>query len=112
MSAIVNLVTSICLQTPGNYNQACSKAIDAGSQQSGVTNDLNYMERSAGRQARLLAEDHLGQEGVEIITGTAIVINAAATQKFIINLPTFGICNSLKTEYRPSLYKITIEWKF
>jgi len=100
------------MATPGTYNQACSNAINAGGKQTGIEKDLNNVESYAGKQARLIAEDQVGREGVSLVAGGAFVINAAATQRFIVNLPTYGWCSSLKTEYRPSLYRITIQWDF
>ena len=112
MSALLNLVSSFCMATPGSYNNACSKALEAGGKQSGIEKTLNTTESNVGKQARSIAEDQLGQEGTELVAGGAFIINAAATQRFIINLPTYGWCSSFRTEYRPSLYRITVEWKF
>ena len=112
MSALLNLVTSICVTAPGNYNEACAKVIDAGATQSGVRKDLDNVESRSVGSLKIFSDKEFGQDGTDLFVGTAFIANAAASHRFVLDIPNLGLCNELRTEYDQTVYKITAEWRF
>jgi hypothetical protein len=112
MSALLHVVTSLCVSAPGSYSQACTSAVTASSQQSGVGKYLDTVERDTAKEAKSIAQDQLGDDGSKILAGSAYVINAAAQKKLIVVVPTSGWCSEMRTEIKSSLYELIVEWRF
>ena len=91
---------------------ACNKALTAGSKQSGVENNMNTTENKTLKNLDKNSRDYLGNTTVDVIAGTAIVAKTVADKAATVKLPNFGICNTivLKVNHEKSL--LSLEWKY
>ena len=112
MAILEALISLSCAGLSGNPHDACTKALQAGSKQSGVEQNVNHVEdhysKLADQQARYL----VGNDGMmagAVIGGTGkAIIDKTATFKFPIFMPS--MC--LTTQVGVSKSMLGLEWKF
>jgi hypothetical protein len=91
---------------------ACNKALTAGSKQSGIEANVDHAESKATKNLDKDAREYLGATTVDVVAGTAIVAKTIADKAATVKLPNFGICNTivLKVNHEKSL--LSLEWKY
>lgn len=112
MSLVDTLIISSCIGLSGPQKEACDHALLAGAKQSGVEASVNKMESKTTKKLANGAKEVLGKTSVDVVTGTAILVKAAADKAATIKLPTLGMCTSavLKVGHEQSL--LSVEWKY
>jgi hypothetical protein len=96
----------------GQGNQACTNAIDAASQQSGIEQRYNKTESTFLKKKENQSIEFVGKDNAKIIAGTAIVVNTVASRQAIIDLPKFGLCDSFRAELKSDSGILRIKWFF
>ena len=112
MGLIDTLIVTSCVGLSGVQQEACNKALTAGSKQSGIENNMNKAESKTLKTLETNSRDYLGNTTVDVIAGTAIVAKTVADKAATVKLPNFGICNTivLKVNHEKSL--LSLEWKY
>ena len=117
------LIGMACSNVEPMYQNACSKAMEAGTKQSQV---YQYDEKGEGYfrvYAQKQATDFLGEDTFKAIGGTVggtvFLYNTAKSRSISFNLPTFGLCNSANNQIslNPNssqiilnTYRINLNW--
>jgi len=112
MSIIDALIVTSCVGLSGMQQDACEKALTAGSKQSGIEVNVDHMESKTTKKLDKGAREYLGVTTVDVVAGTAIVAKTIADKAATIKLPNLGICNImvLKVNHEKSL--LSLEWKY
>lgn len=105
-------IVAVCVSAQGQYNVACNNALDAGTRQVGIRQDVDMVEDGTIRYVETQAQKKLGNRSLSLVgTGYAAYrINKDKKVKF--KLPDIGICNSITNEVTPNSYKVDFQWKF
>lgn len=112
MGIIDTLIVTSCVGLSGMQQDACNKALTAGSKQSGIENNMNTAESKTLKNLDKDSRETLGNTTVDILAGTAIVAKTVADKAATVKLPNLGICNNivLKVNHEKSL--LSLEWKY
>ena len=112
MSIIDTLIVTSCVGLSGMQQDACNKALTAGSKQSGVESTVDRAEGKTLKNLENSSRATLGDTTVNVIAGTAIVAKTVADKAATVKLPNLGICNTivLKVNHEKSI--LSLEWKY
>lgn len=112
MGIIDTLIVTSCVGLSGMQQDACNKALTAGSKQSGLENNMNTAESKTLKTLDKDSRETLGNTTVDVLAGTAIVAKTISDKAATVKLPSFGLCNSivLKVNHEKSL--LSLEWKY
>jgi hypothetical protein len=109
------LIVTACLSVSANYTQACNKAIQAASQQSGLSSNDSKTELYLIDKGRSLAGDDISNATV----AAAYTFKSIHNRNVNAKVPNLGICDSIRlniktTEYTmyTTTYGLTLNWKF
>lgn len=110
-SAMALMITSACLGLSGNGQQACEKALEAGSKQSGIEQNVDktqkYIEKAADRKAH----DLLGQQVMEIAGGGIFIAKTVVDKSVQFSVPTLGICDRITSQVGVDKYSMQMVWR-
>lgn len=106
------IVTSACIGLSGSAREACSKALEAGSKQSGIEQDVDTFQKNVEKQANNEAHEYFGDTGVEVLGSSLFLLKTVIDKSVRFNAPTFGLCDSVTNQVGPNDYKLLLEWKF
>lgn len=112
MSAMTALITSACIGLSGAHQQACEKAIEAGSKQTGLEQSVDQIQKMVERKANNKAKDIIGKSGMDIAGGGIFLVKTAIDKSVKINLPTLGICDRISTQVGVNQNSMQMEWGF
>jgi hypothetical protein len=112
MGAMTALITSACIGLSGSGQEACNKALEAGSKQSGIEQDVDRIEKHVTQNADQKGHEYLGDKGMEVVGGTAFVAKTLIDKSLVFGVPTFGICDRIVNKVEPNKYSLQLEWKF
>lgn len=112
MGLLDSLIVFSCVGLSGQQNDACNKALTAGSQQSGITQTANTYESNQMKMLETDANKWFGQDAVTAVGGTAWVTKSLVEKKASIGLPNLGICDKLSTEINSNTAKLVFKWVF
>lgn len=111
MAAIPSLsaaMFALCAQYQApNSHEACVKALDAGTRQSGIRQTYDTAENELNRVVERTAENKLGKDAVSAIIAGAFVYKAV-DQKSL----TFGLTHSLSNTITPNSYSLNMKWNW
>jgi|ERR1035437_183238 hypothetical protein len=112
MGLIDTLIVTSCVGLSGIQQDACNKALTAGTKQSGIEANVDHEESKMTKKLDISAREYLGTTTVNVVAGTAIVAKTIADKAATVKLPNFGICNTmvLKVNHEKSL--LSLEWKY
>lgn len=96
----------------GSPQQACEKALQAGSKQSGVETAANDEEKRVTQKADAKAKEFLGEKAVGVVGGTVFIAKTISEKKVTFGLPTLGVCDSVKAQVSDKASELKIEWNF
>lgn len=115
-SLLGSAIVAVCVGASGQAYEACTHAIDAGTRQMGIRqqvdsaedNTVNYVnDRVVNRVV-----NSLDKEDLLILGAAGFVYKTAMDRKLVLKLPTWNLCDSLVNEISPVSYGIKIQWSF
>lgn len=113
MGIIDTLIVTSCMGfQAGQAQDACQKALQAGSKQSGIEKVVNNKEQQITKKADQTAKEMLGETTVGVVGGTVFLAKTISEKKVSLGLPTLGMCNSIKAEVSDKQSQLKLEWKF
>lgn len=112
MSALEAIIMTTCIGLSGNVHDACEKALEAGSKQSGVAQNVGKFEDKVSRKADREARDIVGDTGMEAgaigVSVVKTVVEKSATFRFPVFMPSMYLSTQIGVEKS----QLGIEWKF
>lgn len=105
-------IIAICLSAQGSYNQACNKALEAGSKQSGVYQEIDGIEKGTIKYINTQAEKRLTKNEMSAVATGYLVYKTTKDKKIQINLPTLGLFDKVHSEISPTSYNVRFQWNF
>lgn len=112
MSLLGSMIVAVCVSSQGSYQPACNHALDAGTQVTGISQNMNYIETESGRRFRQFAEESLGDNGKQIAGSMIFILKTASERTLVIPIPTRGLADTFDTRFRPDGATISIGWSF
>jgi hypothetical protein len=112
LAILESLIVAGCVGLSGQQNDACQKALTAGSKQSGLEQTTGSYENHESNLWLSRANDWFGKDAVGIMGGAGWLAKSAIERKASFGLPSFGICNSVKFEFNQSAEKLIFQWRF
>lgn len=109
--AMALMITSACIGMSGNANEACMKALEAGSKQTGIEENINKAQKVVEKTAEKTANEVLGKKTMEIAGGTIFLAKTVADKSIQFNLPTFGICDGITNQIGVDRYSMQMFWR-
>lgn len=111
MGLFSTAIMSFCIATaPGQYNNACNSAVDAGTRQAGVRQQFDAAEEQTSQYVAKKAES-VTPKTVQKVAGAGFFLYRTAQDKKVnFNLPTLGLADSLSNEITPNSYLVTFKW--
>ena len=112
MAAIFgSVVTAICLGVQGSYGPACNGAVDAGTRQLGIRQQIdNAEDKSVELTSKVIAKA-LGKQAMSVVATGGYIYRVAKERSIGFNLPTLKICDSLSNQITLESYKLNFEWR-
>jgi len=107
-----SLIMAACIGSSGVQHDACTKALEAGGNQSGIERNVDTYEKRKLENAKESAISYLGKDSVNVVGGTAWLAKVMIDRKATVRLPNFGICDGLTTEVDEKLARLVFQWKF
>lgn len=112
MALIEGLLSSVCAMTPGNYNQACTKAADATSIQTGVKQTDAQQEDYWSKWGLKQSTEIVGEKTIYTMGTGVYLYKTYADKKVSVDLPKVWFCQSIHTELSPNSYGVQLKWTF
>lgn len=112
MSILETLIVTSCVGVPSTYLDACNKALQAGTKQSGVEQSVDAAETKVGKKADNIAKEYVSENVAGVIGGAAFVAKSVSEKSATLNLPNMGICTTIKTTVGKDKSVLKLEWKF
>lgn len=112
MPLLSSAIVAMCLNYQGQYKEACVKALESATRQTGVYQSIEQTENQVNRYANNRAEHIVGRKGISIVGTGFFVVRTVRDKTVTFFLPNFGICNSIGNRISPTSYDMDIEWKF
>ncbi len=112
MGLLESAVMSVCMGASGASGQACDKAVEAGTKQSGYE---QMVDRYENHQVKLLegkAIDWFGRDAVTTVGGTVWLTKTIIDKKASIGLPTLGVCDKLVAQVNTTEALLVFKWIF
>lgn len=106
-----SMIAAVCVGTSGSYNSACTHAVDAGTRQVGIRQDVDRAESIAMKIVNMQASKTLGRDAMSAISAGSYVYHVTKVKSINLRLPTLGLCNSLNGQIGLDAYKLVLEWK-
>lgn len=106
------LIASACIGLSGNKQQACEKALEAGSKQTGIEQNVDKFQKVVERKAKDGAEDVIGKDGVDVVGGGVFVAKTIVDRSVKFNAPTFDLCDRVTSQVGIDKYSVELEWGF
>lgn len=106
-------IASLCMSVaaPGQYNTACSKAVEAGTKQSGIYQLMDKTEQNQLTTATKTGQDLFGDEVVEVIAAGAYSYRVYNNKALRFKLPDMGIADSISNTITPNSYTLNFQWR-
>lgn len=111
-SLVSTAIVSLCVSVSANYNDACNKALDAGTRQVGFRQQADQAEDSTVRLLDNKVQTTLTKEEYSLLGAAGFVYKTAKDQRLKFNLPNFGVCTKVTNEITPTSYNIQLNWRF
>jgi hypothetical protein len=109
---VSSAIVAICVSTQGNYNDACNKALDAGTRQIGLRTQVDQAEDNSVRLLDQKARMILTTEEYSALGMAGFAYKTAKDKRLNFNLPNFGVCDRITNEVTRSSYNIQFNWRF
>lgn len=112
MPLMSTAIIALCVNYQGKYNEACNKALDAGTRQAGIRQNVDMVENKANEIANQKAEVVIGKQGMGAIGSGVYVYKVVKDKSISFKVPTLGLCNSLTNHLTLNSLDLLAEWNF
>lgn len=110
-SLFSSAIIAFCTATaPGQYNNACTNAVDAGTRQAGIRQDFDAAEKQTVNYLNHKVSKMTPKTLQEVVGASVFLYKTAQDKRVQFGLPTMGMCDSLSNEITPSSYVVTFKW--
>lgn len=110
-SLMTSAIVALCVSSPAMYQSACNSAVDAGTRQVGLRQDVDSFEEKTVSVAKSKTEAALGDQ--KWFLGAALFSAKVAKEKKVdFKVPDIGVADSIKGTVAPKSYGMVFEWKF
>lgn len=96
----------------GQYNEACNKAVDAGTRQAGWRQQADNVEDRTISYVNKQVESYTPKPMQDLVGAAGFLYKTAQTKKLNFRLPNLGMASSISNEITPTSYTINITWRF
>lgn len=104
-------IVAFCATTAtGKYNDACTKAMDAGTRQVGLRQSIDKVEDGTVNYVNASAMKVTPKPIQEAVGSGLYVYKVARDKKLTFKVPTLGFCSSMTTELEPNRYALVLRW--
>lgn len=112
-SLFSNAIVAFCAGTAqGQYNAACTSAVDASTRQVGWRQTADSTEDKTVQYVNTKVQQN-APKPLQDVAGTAgFLYKTAKERKLSFKLPTFGLASSVRNEITLNTYTLTIDWRF
>lgn len=110
--AMTLMIATACMGFSGIEKEACVKAAEAGSKQSGIEQNVNQAQKKAEDQAKEKAKDMLGQTTIDVVGGTVFLAKTISDKSVKFDIPNMGIADKITSEVGTEKYYLNLVWKF
>lgn len=105
-------LVAACVSVQGQYHEACNKALDAGTRQVGIRQQVDNAEDKSLQLVNAKAENTIGKDGMWVVGSGFFVYKTARDKSLDFKLPTLGLCNSVTNHVTADSYNIKLNWNF
>lgn len=106
-SAIIAMCASAAT---AKYNDACNKALDAATRQTGWRQSADGAEDKTVQYVTSVAQRHSTKAMQEAAAAGFFLIKTAKDKRLVFKVPTFGLCSSMESQIEPSKYGLLVRW--
>jgi hypothetical protein len=106
-----SFIIAACIGTQGNFQEACTKAVDAGTRQVGLRQEFDTFEDNTYKFVENKVRKEVTPDGVYVLSSAAFAYNTVKKQKLVFTVPNLGICNQISNEIAPNSYLVVFRWK-
>jgi hypothetical protein len=107
-----SLIILSCSGFYGQQNDACQKALQAGSKQNNVEQSMGSYEQNHLYYLQSGTESTMGEDATHVMVGTGLLAVSMIKKKAAFGLPNFGICDGIKFEWSSGTERLLFQWKF
>lgn len=107
MALLDSMILTACMGMSGQSNDACVKALQAGTKQSGVEQNVNTYESRQTKGLERTAYDIFGRSTVGVVGGAVWLGKSVSEKK-----ASFGIYGPLHMEVGQKLTQMVLKWTF
>ncbi len=112
MGILTSAILSACLSTPGDYAQACSKVVQQGGQQSGISQDIDKYEAKFIKDLNNSTVEEFGENGKYALESGLYLASAVAGKKINLSVPNMGISDKMTAQISLNTYMLLLQWRF
>lgn len=112
MSVMETLILTACMSTSGVSHDACVKALEAGSKQTEVEQNVNRAEDRVSRKADAEARELVGDTGMSAAASLGFVVKSVAEKSATFKFPVFTPQMYLSTQIGSEKSMLGLEWKY
>lgn len=105
-------ILSACMGLQGNYYEACSKAMDAGTRQIGLRQQADDIEHKLNDWSRDQAQRYMGNEFMGVVGFVGFGVKTYREQRVAFKIPNLGMCSSINSEVGRTQQTIKFQWNF
>lgn len=110
-SAMALMITSACLGLSGNPHEACEKALEAGTKQAGIEQNVDKAQKMVESTADRTAHEILGQQTMELAGGGIFIAKTVINKSVQFNVPSFGLCDKITSQVGTDKYSMQMVWR-
>lgn len=107
MALLDSVIMTACMGLSGQSNDACTKALQAGSKQSGVEQNVGTYETHQTKILEYKAYDWFGKQAVGVVGGAVWLGKSVSEKK-----ASFGIYGPLHMDVGQKLTQLVLKWTF
>lgn len=114
MPFVSTAITSMCLSIIGSglYNEACNKAAEAGTKQTGVYQTLADGETKTMIYATEMGVNKLGKTTMEVGAAGVFLYRAYRDKAVTFKLKRVPLADSMTSQITKNSYNMSLNWHF
>lgn len=105
------LINSACSSAYSNHIDACSKAMEAFSRQTGLYDGSERTENYVVNRVRNGSDNYLGSPITTGIASIGYAYKVIHSKSLSFRIPNMGICDTITNQITPTSYSIGLKWE-
>lgn len=105
-------IVALCMGAVGNVNDACTHAVDAGTRQTGIRQNVDMAEDKSVELINHQAMKAFGKQTMSVLVAGGYVYKVVKEKSLNFRLPTLGLCSSASNQVALDSYKLVLEWRW